>query len=83
MLSLPQSATPTVNVTREGYRAGSNSATGRALQAARTPEFGTVERRQGGFAVEITNYDAAFAWAPTTTAGAVSTVVAHGSHRQV
>jgi len=73
-LGVGEEATVTVTATRIGYLSGAAPLAGRSLQAARTPAFGAVERRQGGFAVEITNYDAAFVWAPTTTAGAVSIV---------
>jgi hypothetical protein len=45
-----------------------------ALATGLTPRFGTVTRRNDGFAVEIGNFDTSFSWTALTNRGATVTV---------
>jgi len=59
----------TVTTTRNGYRGGTNTASGISLRAALTPAFGPVVPQDRGFTIPITNYDATYDW--TQTAGTI------------
>ncbi|MFN8126257.1 MAG: BspA family leucine-rich repeat surface protein [Candidatus Nanopelagicales bacterium] len=79
-----QTATVTVTTTRTGYLPGHATQTGKALETARTPQLGTVHRRDGGFTVPIDNHNPAWNWDATTTAGDAEIVVNPGeSHVDV
>ena len=45
---------------------------GPSLQPALNPTFGTPTSLSGGFRVQVTNYDAAFTWTTSVTAGSAS-----------
>ena len=63
------SSTATVSTTRTGYSGGSATITNTALLDELTPAFKTPTLASNGFSVQISNYDAAFAWSATTSAG--------------
>ena len=62
-------ATVTVTSSRSGFDDGSADLTSAALAAPLTPAFGASSATADGFSVPVTNYDADFSWAVTTTAG--------------
>jgi titin len=70
-LDAGQSATLTVTASRVGFNDGSAEVTGTA-NAAPKPEFASVSATDDGFTVQVSNYDAEFAWDVATTAGFVS-----------
>jgi len=64
------SATVTVRTSRTGYLAGAGTVTGSPLTGApRNPTFSVMKPVQGGFTVQISNYDATFQWSATATPG--------------
>ena len=65
-------ATIEVTTTRTGYATGSREVTASSLKAKLDPTFGAVERMPEGFRSQITNFDAAYEWDLSTTAGSVS-----------
>ena len=72
-LAPEQSATVTVTTTRTGYAGGSAPATGSAITgAALTPTFGTATSTADGFTVQVSNYEAAYTWAVSATAGSAT-----------
>ena len=72
-LSASQSATVSVTVSRTGYESGAAEISGSANEgAALTPEFGGVLSTADGFSVQVSNYDSAFTWDVTPTAGTAS-----------
>lgn len=70
-LAVGQSSTVTVTTSQEGYQDGQAQVTGTSLMAALTPAFGTPTPTDGGFTVPITNYDAAYSWEESVSAGSV------------
>ena len=62
-------ATVTVTSSRSGFDDGSADFTGSALSAPLVPTFGVSSSTADGFSVPVTNYDADFSWAVSTTAG--------------
>ena len=68
-LAAGEQTSVTVTTNRDDYLQGSASSDGRALSAALTPQFGAVERTDGGFRAPISNYDAAFDWTTSVLAG--------------
>lgn len=65
--------TVTVTTARTGYAAGRATVTGtRGPQTALVPTFSTPVSTATGFTVNITNYNPAFTFTPTTSAGAVT-----------
>ena len=52
--------------------ASSNALSGTPLDLALTPSFGTPTGTSGGFTVQVSNYDAAFSWAASSSAGTSS-----------
>ncbi len=74
-LGVGESATVTVDTTRSGYLPGSNNTTGSSLAAALDPTFGPVTATADGFTAEVTNFDPAFTYDETTTAGTVELVI--------
>jgi hypothetical protein len=44
-----------------------------------TPAFSAPVRREDGFTISVTNYDAAWGWTPSTSAGSVTVGTAAGS----
>ena len=72
-LTPTQSATVSVTASRTGYESGVADISGSAsMGVALTPEFGGVVSTADGFTVQVSNYDAAFTWDVTPTAGAAS-----------
>lgn len=66
-------STVTVTADKLNHVQGSATATADSLTAdAYVPEFATPTRTQGGFTVQITNYDLAYGWDVSTSAGNVS-----------
>ncbi|MEY4900278.1 MAG: hypothetical protein RI895_700, partial [Actinomycetota bacterium] len=78
-LTPAQSATVTMTVTRTGYVTGSATRTAAALSAALTPTFDTPVRTATGFTVNVTNYDAAYTFTPTSSPGTVTKGTASGA----
>jgi hypothetical protein len=72
------SSTATITTTRTGYVDGSAQVTATSLSAANTPTFGTPTRTAGGFTVQISNYDANFAYGGTATAGGTVSISGAG-----
>jgi hypothetical protein len=66
------SSTATITTTQTGFANGSAPVTATSLNAANTPAFGTPTATPDGFNVQITNYNGAFTYGGTTTAGSVS-----------
>jgi outer membrane protein OmpA-like peptidoglycan-associated protein len=67
---------------KSGADGGSGVVIIRALASdppAPTPTFDTPVRTAGGFTVNVTNYDAAYTWTPTRTAGTVTAGTPSGS----
>jgi hypothetical protein len=65
--------TVTVTTTRTGYAVGHATVSGfRGPKTALIPTFSTPVSTATGFAVKITNYNPAFTFTPTTSAGAVT-----------
>ncbi|WP_449281833.1 fibronectin type III domain-containing protein [Leucobacter sp.] len=62
----------TVRAAKTGSVDGVGSTQGTALAAALQPSFGTPTRTADGFTVQITNYDAAFAWSAATSTGSAT-----------
>lgn len=66
------SATITVTVTRPGYVTGHATVTGSKLpSAALIPTFSTPVSTATGFTVNVTNYNSAYTFTPTSSAGSV------------
>jgi surface protein len=63
--------TATVTTMRTGYADGSAEVTSSSKIEALTPAFGPVTRTFDGFTAQITNYDDAYQWGESTTAGSV------------
>lgn len=79
-LSAGQSATVTVATSRVGNANGSASVTGSSLPApAWVPTFSVPVSSSKGFTVNVTNYDPAYVWTVTTSAGTVTKGTASGS----
>ena len=72
-LGAGQSATVTVTASRVGFNDGEAEITGSAnVGAALTPEFGAVGSTADGFTVQVSNYDAAYVWEVSTSAGSAA-----------
>ena len=72
-LTPSQSSTVNVTASRTGYESGGAEISGSAsVGAALTPEFGGVVSTADGFTVQVSNYDSAFTWDVTPTAGTAS-----------
>ena len=72
-LAPSQSATVSVTAARTGYESGAADISGSAsVGTALTPEFGGVLSTADGFSVQVSNYDSAFTWDVTPTAGTAS-----------
>ncbi|MFM6967010.1 MAG: hypothetical protein ACKOWI_06625, partial [Rhodoluna sp.] len=69
---LDQSATLTITATRTGYSDGTASIVGYAKKTGITPAFGPVIQTLIGFSRQITNYDPAYTWFVTSSAGVLS-----------
>ena len=67
-----QSATVTVSTSKTDFAPASWAATGTALSAGLVPTFSSPTASGSGFAVNVTNYDASFAWSVTSSAGSVT-----------
>ena len=72
-----ESATVTATTTRSGYNNGSAQVSGSAATGSGlTPTFGTTSSTPSstadGFTVQVSNYDGAYTWAVTTTAGSAT-----------
>jgi titin len=61
-----------VTASRADRTDASAVASGAALEAALTPEFGAVTRTADGYTVQITNHDAAFDWSIAVSHGDVA-----------
>ncbi|MFN6049961.1 MAG: hypothetical protein ACK47R_03945, partial [Planctomycetia bacterium] len=66
------SCTVTVTTFRANYADGSAQVTATSLLAANIPTFGTPTPTADGFTVQITNFNGAFTYSATVTAGSVS-----------
>ncbi|NQU36692.1 MAG: hypothetical protein HQ526_03735, partial [Actinobacteria bacterium] len=67
--------TVTVKAKRDGYKEGTDSASGQAaVGGQKNPEFDSAIPTGDGFRAEITNYDPAFTWAATSTRGQAAVV---------
>jgi titin len=72
-LAAGESATITVNTTREGYTNGSAVVSGAAqVGDALKPTFGTVSKKPNGFTVQVRNYNASYAFGVKTSKGTAS-----------
>lgn len=79
-LTTGQSATITISTSRAGYYNGSGSVTGGTTPGAGlTPSFSAATPTATGFTVSVINYDAAYTFNVTTSAGTVAKGVASGS----
>ena len=78
-LTAGQSSTLTVGVTRAGYYDGTGSITVIAGLPGLTPTYSTPVATATGFTVNVTNYNAAYAFTPTTNLGVVTPGTASGS----
>jgi hypothetical protein len=77
-LNARSSGTITVTTTRNGYVAGSATSTGSKLpEAALTPTFSAPVSTATGFTVNITNYNSAYTFTPTTSAGSILVAEKH------
>ena len=72
------SSTATITTMRNGHVTGSASVSGLSLGAVPTPTFGTITRTANGFIVFINNYDSAFIWTATATAGGLVDISGSG-----
>jgi len=62
-----------VTTTRSGYNNGSAQVSGSAATGSGlTPTFSTPSSTADGFTVQVSNYDGAYTWAVTTTAGSAT-----------
>jgi uncharacterized repeat protein (TIGR02543 family) len=77
------SSTATITTTRTGYSGATATVTATSITGnALTPTFGTPTATADGFTVQITNYDAAYTWAPpTVSTGSVAVTSTVGSNR--
>ena len=75
-----QEAQLTVSSTRDGSLPGQSATTGFALRTARTPDLGTVQRRDGAIRVPITNFDADWEWTAEATEGDAAFITVEGVH---
>ena len=75
-----QEAQLTVSTTRDGSLPGQSATTGFALRTARTPDLGTVQRRDGAIRVPITNFDADWEWTAEATDGDAALITVEGVH---
>ena len=64
-LAADTSSTATITTTRLGYESGSATVTS---TSALIPAFGSPTSTNGGFTVQISNYDSSYSWAGTATA---------------
>ena len=71
-LSPNTSSTVTITTAQTGYANGSAPVNATSLLAANTPTFGAPTATADGFTVQITNYNGAFTYGGTATAGSVS-----------
>ena len=78
-LSAGQGATVTVNTVRSGYSSGSSTVSGQAtaavvvtLQPALTPTYAVATSQATGFTAQISNYDSAYTWSVSSSAGSAS-----------
>ena len=78
-LSPGQSATVTVNTSKTDFAPASGAATGTALAAGLVPTFSSPMASGSGFTVNVTNYDASFAWSVISSAGSVTRGTPTGS----
>ena len=79
-LTTGQSATITISTSRAGYYNGSGSVTGGTTPGAGLrPSFSAATPTATGFTVSVINYDAAYTFNVTTSAGTVAKGVASGS----
>jgi hypothetical protein len=66
------SSTATITTTQTGFANGSAPVVATSLLAANTPAFDTATPTPDGYTVQITNYNGAFTYSGTATAGSVS-----------
>ena len=72
-------STVTVTTTRENYVSGSGSVAETSINgAALNPTFATAIRTDGGFTIQITNYDDEFVWAGSATNSGVVDISSTG-----
>lgn len=78
-LTAGQGATVTVNTVRTGYSSGSATVSGQAtaaavvaLQPALTPAHGTATSQATGFITQVSNYNSAYTWSVSSSAGSAS-----------
>jgi hypothetical protein len=76
-------STATITTTRTGYSGATATVTATSITGnALTPTFGTPTATADGFTAQITNYDAAYTWAPpTVSTGSVAVTSTVGSNR--
>ena len=79
-LSTGTSSTLTMTNSRSGYTNGTATVTSAALNAARTPTFGTPVPTSDGFTAEITNYDASWNWTASSSSGSASIITSGATH---
>ncbi|MDA8552006.1 hypothetical protein N9K78_01810 [Aquiluna sp.] len=70
-LSAGASATVTVDTTRSGYSSGSADVSSSAFTTL-IPAFATPTKTSDGFTVQVSNYDANFAWSVSASAGSAT-----------
>jgi subtilisin family serine protease len=78
-LSPGQAATVTVNTSKTDFAPASGAATGTALAAGLLPTFSSPIAADSGFTVNVTNYNASFAWSVTSSVGTVKRGTPSGS----
>jgi titin len=78
-LSAGQAATVTVRTDRSGYSSGSATVNGQAtaatvvtIQPALTPSFAAATSQATGFTAQVNNYNTAYTWTVTSSAGSAS-----------
>jgi len=78
-LSAGQSATVTARTSRTGYSSGASTVSGQAtstavstVQPALTPTFSAATSQATGFTAQVSNYNSAYTWSVSTSAGSAS-----------
>lgn len=75
-----KSSVATINTSRSGYQNGTaNSASTSPLQAGLTPTTSSATSTFGGFTFNVTNYDSAYAFSASSTAGTATLGTVTGS----
>ena len=83
-LTTGQSATITITTSSSGYYNGTGTVTGSStLGTGLTPTFSAITANSNGFTFSVTNYDSAYLFNVTTSAGSITKGVASGANLPV